>query len=421
MVSPAIEGYTPLGLPIGSASGLAYKQLPKMVRAGHAIPYIVSEIHDYDRRYFVTARLALGARVSYIGTPNPSTLIRLVETGEKHQEALIRAIHDGTLGVDLPDQPAIANQVAAHLKPDPERSRFLTDVLARVGFLRPADCWPDLTLLACWLGGSVGTQARKLIPYYGDVPIRDLGYKASEGNFTLPYRDHTPSGILALQTNYYEFIPEDALDVSQPPVLSSHELEGGKRYAILLTTAAGLYRYDINDIVEVTGFYRKTPLLAFIRKGQDMTSITGEKMHVNHILLALDQVREKYNLSIVEQFRIVPDFEESCYDIYVEFNTDASHDLLRDEVIPALDRALDQVNVEYAQKRNSGRLQSPRLHLMRPGWAEDERRQFVATGKRDTQYKWQILCSERHPEDRQAIIHTIKMKNDHILNQEEQL
>jgi hypothetical protein len=43
----------------------------------------------------------------------------------------------------------------------------------------------------------------------------------------------------------------------------------------------------------------------------------------------------------------------------------------------------------------------------------------VATGKRDTQYKWQILCPERRPEDRRAIIHTIKV-NDHILDQEEQ-
>ena len=257
----------------------------------------------------------------------------------------------------------------------------------------------------------MGTQARKLVPYYGDVSIRDLGYKASEGNFTLPYQDHTPSGILALQTNYYEFIPEETLKVPQPPVLCSHELELGKRYAILVTTAAGLYRYDINDIVEVTGFYRETPVLAFIRKGQDMTSITGEKMHMNHVLLALDQVQRRYNLSIVEQFRIVPDYEECCYDIYVEFNTDVSHDLLRDEVVPALDQALVQVNVEYAQKRASGRLQPPRLHLMRPGWADNERRQFVAAGKRDTQYKWQILCPELRPEDRQAIIYTISERS----------
>jgi hypothetical protein len=414
LVSPAIEGYTPSGLPIGSGSGMAYKRLPAMVRSSHAIPYAVSEIHDYDRRYFVIARLALGTRVSYIGTPNPSTLIRLAETGKKHQESLIRAVHDGTLGIDLPDQPGVSDQIAARIKPNPERARFLHRVVEQAGFLRAADCWPDLTLLACWLGGSVGTQARKLSAHYGDVPLRDLGYKASEGNFTLPFEDHTSSGILAVQTNYYEFIPEDALD-TQSPVLPSHELELGKRYSILLTTAAGLYRYDINDIVEVTGFHRKTPLLAFIRKGHDMTSITGEKMHVNHILLALDQVRRRYNLAIVEQFRIVPDFEAWCYDIYVELNTDVSHDLLRDEVIPALDQALGQVNVEYAQKRASGRLDLPRLHLMRPGWAE---RQSVATGKRDAQYKWRILCSERRLEDTQAILHTIKGGNDQLLNQE---
>ncbi len=412
IVSRAIEGRTPLGLPYGSASGMLYQRIPGPIRSTYAIPYAVSEIKDYDRRYFVAARLALARRVSYIGTPNPSTLIRLAETAIRNAEAIVRAIHDGTTGTDLPDQPELAEKLAALMKPEPGRARVLAEVAERKGALLPADCWPDLKLIGCWLGGSVGVQARRLPEYYGDAPMRDLGFLASEGHFTLPNRDHTASGILSLNGNYYEFIPEASLDDPNPPVLSSHELESGVNYAILLTTPGGLYRYDIHDIVQVTGFYRNAPLLAFIRKGRDMTSITGEKMHVNHLLLALEEVRRRYDVSVIEQFRVVANVGARRYEIYAEFKGEVARDLLRDEVIPHLDRALAGVNVEYAEKRRSRRLAPPCLHLMRPGWAEDEVLRAAGAGKRDIQYKWRILCAEPSEEDAGAILYTLEADDE---------
>ena len=412
IVSRAIEGRTPLGLPYGSASGMLYQRIPGPIRSTYAIPYAVSEIKDYDRRYFVAARLALARRVSYIGTPNPSTLIRLAETAIRNAEAIVRAIHDGTTGTDLPDQPELAEKLAALMKPEPGRARVLAEVAERKGALLPADCWPDLKLIGCWLGGSVGVQARRLPEYYGDAPMRDLGFLASEGHFTLPNRDHTASGILSLNGNYYEFIPEASLDDPNPPVLSSHELESGVNYAILLTTPGGLYRYDIHDIVQVTGFYRNAPLLAFIRKGRDMTSITGEKMHVNHLLLALEEVRRRYDVSVIEQFRVVANVGARRYEIYAEFKGEVARDLLRDEVIPHLDRALAGVNVEYAEKRRSRRLAPPCLHLMRPGWAEDEVLRAAGAGKRDIQYKWRILCAVPSEEDAGAILYTLEADDE---------
>jgi hypothetical protein len=410
IVSQAIEGQTPSGLPYGSASGLIYKNIPWLIRRAYAIPYIVSELHDYDERYFMVARFALGARVSFIATPNPSTLIRLAQVCRQHQEKLVRSIHDGTHGLDAPAQPDICAQLSSKLRPGPARAKALAHVIDRTGFLRPADCWPDLKLIGCWLGGSTGMQAGKLSAHYGSIPLRDLGYLSSEGRITVPFEDHTPSGILALRNGYYEFIPEEDADSAQPLVLSSHELEQGKRYSILLTTAGGLYRYKINDIVEVTGFYRRAPLLAFIRKGGEMANITGEKLHVNHLIQAMDEVSCRFDL-VIEHFRATPDFQMNRYEIYIEIGREASHDFLRERLLPELDRALARVNIEYQQKRQSKRLAAPCLHLMPNGWAESSLRRQVAAGKRDTQYKWQVLCSERRAEDTQAIVCTIEEGN----------
>ena len=407
IVSRAIEGYASSGLPFGSASGLIYKNIPWFIRRAYAIPYAVSEIEDYDERYFALARFALGSRISFIATANPSTLLRLAEVCVKNQEKLIRAIHDGTLGLNAPKQPVLCAELEKTLKPNPARAKQLMRVVAEHGFLRLADCWSDLRMLGCWLGGSVGMQASKLARFYGDTPLRDLGYMASEGHFTIPSEDNEPAAILALNSSYYEFIPEEEEDSPQPTILSSYELEIGKRYSILLTTAAGLYRYKIADIVEVTGFYRRAPLLAFVRKAGEMASITGEKLHANHLLKAVECVRQKFKLKI-EQFRAVPNFKLSRYEIYLELQENFPSDKLRSEVLPKIEDELQRVNIEYKQKRQSQRLAAPCLYLMKRGWAEFVFRRQVAAGKRDTQYKWRILCPQPCEEDEPFIIRKIE-------------
>ena len=411
IVSPLNEGLTPSGIPFGNASGMMFNRIPNFIRRFYALPVCVFQIKDYESRYFLIARCALAKKVSFLLTPNPSTLNRLAEIMIKYAEEIIKAIHDGKIGRDLSDQPDIRDSLSRVLTPDPERARYLEGILKQTRALRPVDVWPQLKLIACWLGGSVGIQAHKLSAFYGDLPIRDLGYMASEGHISLPYQDNTPSGILAVQTNYYEFIPEENHGAQNPRVFSCHELEQGKRYAILLTTSSGLYRYDINDIVEVTGFYHQTPLIAFIRKGKDMTNITGEKMHVNHLLVAMNEARRKFNIPL-EQFRVTPDFENSRYCVCVELSADMPEKILRDEVIPFIDQMLAKVNIEYAEKRKSKRLKLPYLAMMQRGWSEAECRRFVQSGKRDVQFKWRVLCAESVVEDAAAVTKIIENGKD---------
>ncbi len=145
-----------------------------------------------------------------------------------HRELLIRSIYDGTLGFSVKSR--LRSLLQSRLKPQPQRSRELETITETTNALRPKDCWRHLKLLGCWMGGSVGVQAHRLATEYGSVPVRDLGYMASEARITLPYQDNTPNGILDLTLNYYEFIPENCVDEPNQPILLSHELELGKRY-----------------------------------------------------------------------------------------------------------------------------------------------------------------------------------------------
>lgn len=91
------EGRTPSGIPYGSASGMIYKNLPRVLHRTFALPFVLSEIKDYDLRYYVMVRIALEQELSFVVTPNPATLIKIAEAGIRRQSEIVRSIHDGVL------------------------------------------------------------------------------------------------------------------------------------------------------------------------------------------------------------------------------------------------------------------------------------------------------------------------------------
>ena len=157
--------------------------------------------------------------------------------------------------------------------------------------LRPGLAWPKLAAIGCWKGGTVGaylTRFDTLFPQ--QPPIRDFGYYATELRGSVPLSDQGDAGAVAVGTNVLEFHP--AGDDRAPEgreLLPVERLEEGQRYFVYVTTASGLYRYDMNDIVEVTGHYGKTPLIRFIQKGKGVVSFTGEKLYETQVIAAVDQ------------------------------------------------------------------------------------------------------------------------------------
>jgi hypothetical protein len=408
----AVEGRCDSGIPYGSASGMINNTLPDMLRNSFVTPSVVSEIADYDLRYFILARLAYGKPISFIATPNPLTLVKLAEAAIARQEEIIRSIHNGWLSESFRNKQSCENvgipyELCLSLKPDRQRALFLERVIGKTGRMLPAECWPDLTLIGCWLGGSIGYHTDSLAEYYGKVPLRDLGYMASEGCFTLPTKDASPAGILALQNNYYEFIPESQLDHSHPDILTAGELEAGNCYKVLITNENGLYRYDINDIVKVESMYHRTPVISFLRKGANMLNIAGEKLHLNHCLSAIEKLRSILPID-VHLFRIVPDPTDLRYEFFLDIRSEIPEEFATDTLPAALDASLCESNIEYDSRRRSKRINSPRIHVMDSSWAEDARKEHAALGLRDVQFKWRHLSDERIDADIRHVKYTIQ-------------
>lgn len=407
VVSPAVEEYSPSGMPIGSASGLTNSRVPWLIRRSYAIPYAVAEIADYDLRYFAIARLGAESNVTMVITPNPSTLKRLAEEIQAHAPRIIQAIAAGKLGLNSDgqsnEQRALISMIEARLRPNPRRAAALQEALDREGSLLPKHCWSHLQLIGCWLGGAAGVHARALLDSFGPVPLRDLGLRATEGTFSIPLEDGVADGVLALHTNFYEFIPVGEIDSDSPTTLLAHEVELGEQYYLVITTFGGLYRYDMNDVIEICGRYQSAPIIRFMRKGRDMVSIVGEKLHVNQALAAAQRASQQTGIHWV-QFRLLPDADASRHIVLVEFQDSLPSLEQRELFIRAFDEGLMAENPEYPTKRHSERLGAPALIPMRTGWADGQRQWDVSQGRRDVQYKWKYIDTQWDDHSREFVL-----------------
>ena len=348
---------TPCGTPCGNISGLVGTMQSRVVRTMYAVPNPVAQISDSAAKGYTALRCAYGnAHVGLIMTANPSTLIQLSKAAHQHQEELIRDIADGTLSSKFEIDDSIRAQLRSRIKtPDRQRARELELIAARTGTIMPRDVWPKLALVAVWTGGSVGGYLQPMRKYFGDVTIRDHGLSASEGRMTIPLADGTAAGVLDVGSHFFEFIPEDEHESTNPTVLEAHELEEGRNYFILLTTVSGLYRYDIRDVVRCTGFRGTTPLLEFLHKGAHIASITGEKLAESQVVSAVRGGLDRLKLDL-QHFTLSPIWEDPPkYRLHVERN-DVSIPELRQRLAVNVDTELQELNVEYREKRQSGRL-----------------------------------------------------------------
>jgi hypothetical protein len=396
------EHRTEAGIPCGAVTGLTATMQKRIVRWLYCVPPCAGKVMDAQAKYYLALRLSMPRDVAMIIAANPSTLINLAQTGHAEKEALIRDIFDGTLNTRFAIPDEVREGVGRRLSRDPQRARALAQIVSRTGTLYPKDYWPRRCLLGNWTGGSVGAYLRHYPRYYGSHPVRDVGLIASEGRMTIPFTDGTPAGTLDVTSHYYEFIPESEGDSPNPTVLGAHELQDGGRYFILLTTAYGLYRYHIHDLVRVTGFFNKTPLLEFLSKGTHFSSLTGEKLSEYQVTQAMTELLRELDLSFTS-YGVAPcwpngstsgAFEQPYYGLFVE-RGDLSGEAIGRRLAERLDDRLRELNIEYASKRDSGRLGAVRLEAVPPGfWASWDRERLRSTGGTFEQYKHPCLIAD---------------------------
>jgi hypothetical protein len=206
-------------------------------------------------------------------------------------------------------------------------------------------------------------------------------------------------------SHYFEFIPEGEIDREAPTVLGAHELREGGHYYILPTTKAGLYRYQISDLVRVTGFFHGTPKIEFLSKGSRFANLTGEKLSEHHVTKAVDKVVQTVPLPI-GAYSVAPcwDDVQPYYGLFLE-EQDARDAALLKRFLLMVDLALGENNIEYEAKRSSGRLGTIRAFLLPTGfWQQWDRERLAKTGGSAEQFKHPCLIGDHNFRDSIPVI-----------------
>lgn len=406
IVSTPVEGYAPDGLPYGSVSGVTRRDCPGFVKKLYTNPFEAYEIKDYTARYYTIMRMGIEHNVTLSVTANPSTVIEMQNVVDKYFDMMCDDIEKGTISdtMNIPD--SIRKACCAELSPNPERANELRELKKKHGRVLPRHYWPDFQLLNCWHCGNTKVYYDKLQGFYPDSTLnQEFGYFSTECRFGLVL-DDTDYTVLFPHMHYYEFVEEHDLDSEHPTYLQLHELEAGKRYCPFVTTFAGMFRYDMNDLVEVApkGF-ENTPRIFMIQKINGIVTMTGEKLHERQFINAVHEAEKALDKQ-VKFFVGFADMEKSAYHFYYEFADQSTPQSVAEEFSAKVDELLKDANIEYAAKRESFRVKDPISHRLVSFSFEKFKEMCIAEGSRDGQFKMNLLMQDekRHAKFKKLLI-----------------
>jgi hypothetical protein len=254
------------------------------------------------------------------------------------------------------------------------------------------DVWPNLEL---YIHGGVSfkpyrKQFESLIPsdnmHYAET------YNASEGFFAAQ-DDITEEGMLLFLNHgiFFEFMPMEEYGKEHPKTLSLKEVELNKNYGLIISTNAGLWRYQVGDTVQFTSL---NPFRIKVSgRLKHYINAFGEEVIVDNSDYAIAEAC-KATGAIVNDYTAAP--------VYMTGEDNGAHEwIIEFEDLPCpletftnhLDAALQKVNSDYEAKRHKNiALRMPIVHRMqRDGfkqWLKDK-------GKLGGQHKVPRLSNER--------------------------
>lgn len=378
---------TASGIPYGTASGLTIGQAGLDDKLAYPIQ-ILRNSNPLGRDYLLMRLAIEQSEVYVIAGNNAGRLTGLIQLAEEYKDLILQDIEQGTIAESIPVDPALRKWLDGWLIPNPERTAQLRDMMLKGKAFVPELYWPNLKLALFWLSSSVGhyvDEVRSLLPE--TVRFMDVGYGSSEAKFNIPMQPEDKSGALSIATAFYEFLPEEG---GEP--LLAHQLEVGKYYELIVTTWGGLYRYNMKDIVLVTGFVGNTPKIEFIRKSSELLNVAGEKLPASDVndCVRLYLKQKGYG---VRQIQIYCDLEERRYVCYVETSDKALE--VTEQMEYDINASLAEKFQFYGMRIYQQRIMKPMILVsMKSGWQDFLYSQKLKPGVSLSQIKLPILIQE---------------------------
>ena len=229
------------------------------------------------------------------------------------------------------------------------------------------EVWPNLEV---FIHGGVAFSPYRAL-FKALIPTNKMQYwetyNASEGFFGIQDQRNSEEMLLMLDYGiYYEFIPVEESEDEHPYAIPLNEVQLGKNYAMVITTNAGLWRYNIGDTIKFTS---KSPYRIKISgRTKHFINAFGEEVIIENAETAITRACEITG-GVITNFTAAP--------IYLEQNKRGGHEWIIEFHIPPrslsefgsiLDDTLRRINSDYDAKRaHDLALVAPILHSVPDG------------------------------------------------------
>jgi len=165
------------------------------------------------------------------------------------------------------------------------------------------DVFPDFSLFV-YGGVNFEPYRSKMEASIGKTIDSIELFPASEGFFAYQDKQNEKGMLLILNAGiFYEFVPADEIHNETPTRLTIGQVELGKNYALIVTNNAGLWAYNIGDMVQ---FVSKDPYRVIVSgRVKHYTSAFGEHVIAKEVEYALNAALEKSSAEVID-FHVAP-------------------------------------------------------------------------------------------------------------------
>lgn len=217
-------------------------------------------------------------------------------------------------------------------------------------------------------------------------------FPASEGFFA--YQDRFPSEGLLLNVNagmFFEFIPVHEIHNDAPSRLTLDQVQTGTSYALVVSSNAGMWAYNIGDIVEFVSL--EPPRLIVSGRIKHFISAFGEHVIAKEVEQAIKEASEKLALELIE-FTVAPQVNPPVGLPYHEWFLEVENpvEINISNLEQTLDESLQTQNIYYNDLISGGVLRSAKVTLLRP---HSFRAYMESIGKLGGQNKVPRLSNDR--------------------------
>lgn len=274
---------------------------------------------------------------------------------------------------------------------------LIKKILEVTGKTSILEVWPNLE---CFFHGAVSfTPYRQLFKEL--IPSEKMNYmevyNASEGVFALQDEKNSEDLLLLLDYGvYYEFIPMEEWDKEFPKTITLQEVKLNEKYAMVISTNSGLWRYNIGDVVKFTSL---SPFrIRIAGRTKHFMNAFGEEVVVENADSAIAYASEKTGAKL-KDYTAAPIYikdegqgnhKQGGHEWIIEFEKNPENETL---FIESLDEKLREINSDYDAKRTGNiALVMPKVHFAEPNtfykWLQSK-------GKLGGQHKVPRLSNDR--------------------------